>query len=758
MFSWLFRKSSTSKKAIALFENPFSTVDYEQIPSTDRTELDRFGCVQLCSNRCEISNGTVFYEVIYIKERLFRFLVFHHISWKEAEEIFNCAKTTLNTLDPWFPNNKDVVAEHLSSIMECFRLNRNWTCAHVVARLGTFDGYFTGEIKPEELDAQIEPEMYTPLHLAIKNFHYSTVSLILSKGPNLHLVNFKNHSVLHYAAASTQAIAALMLTQDGLVDEILRKDDKGCTALHLACFSQKFDIVFEFLKFGLTVRMLTLTPPGSQRKSLSNEKNEASDETMKVVVNFSEQDFEDIDCQDIHCAGSPLHWTKHKRLMEKLIKYAFPLSSRNANGETALHVASRRLRLKCVICLLCAGCKVNAQNLFGNTALHLSVKEDDLVVPQTLIVFDANINAENHLQQSVRHVAAKSARNEAILYLLSGLGAKRCSQSKTSVKDGSKSSLTVSPCTSGCSSTGDFEGNVNERLFDVDLKYDRLFKDFLFRDILKQKQSRTPQEVAKEKGVNMLCLDGGGIKGLISVQMLIEVQKYLKRPLHSYFKWFSGTSTGSFICASLALGKSVDTIRSTYFRFKDRVFTGDKPYSSESLEAVITEAVGTEMKMEDILTKFGKYVIIPTVVANRRPMKLHKFRSFPSAKELFEESGKKNLVEQMLPDRDKDLNNYCKYESRKMEVWKACRASGAAPIYFRAYQNFLDGGLISNNPTMDTLTEFEHYNAALEAIGKGDQCQQLDLVLSIGTGKSLIESSEMVDIEKVCTQPKKANI
>ncbi|VDQ06345.1 unnamed protein product [Trichobilharzia regenti] len=37
----------------------------------------------------------------------------------------------------------------------------------------------------------------------------------------------------------------------------------------------------------------------------------------------------------------------------------------------------------------------------------------------------------------------------------------------------------------------------------------------------------------------------------------------------------------------------------------------------------------------------------------------------------------------------------------------AARASGAAPTYFRPCGRFLDGGLISNNPTLDILTEIQ---------------------------------------------------
>jgi patatin-like phospholipase/acyl hydrolase len=51
-------------------------------------------------------------------------------------------------------------------------------------------------------------------------------------------------------------------------------------------------------------------------------------------------------------------------------------------------------------------------------------------------------------------------------------------------------------------------------------------------------------------------------------------------------------------------------------------------------------------------------------------------------------------------------------------VWRAARATGAAPSYFRAFGRFLDGGLIANNPTLDALTEIHEYNMALTSVGR----------------------------------------
>ena len=52
-------------------------------------------------------------------------------------------------------------------------------------------------------------------------------------------------------------------------------------------------------------------------------------------------------------------------------------------------------------------------------------------------------------------------------------------------------------------------------------------------------------------GGRLLCLDGGGIRGLVLVQMLLEIEKLEQTPIVHMFDWIAGTSTGGI----LALGK-----------------------------------------------------------------------------------------------------------------------------------------------------------------------------------------------------------
>jgi len=50
------------------------------------------------------------------------------------------------------------------------------------------------------------------------------------------------------------------------------------------------------------------------------------------------------------------------------------------------------------------------------------------------------------------------------------------------------------------------------------------------------------------------------------------------------------------------------------------------------------------------------------------------------------------------------------------------------------FGRFLDGGLISNNPTLDTLTEIEEYNLALYKTNRAHEMHDPSLVVSVGTG------------------------
>ena len=62
-------------------------------------------------------------------------------------------------------------------------------------------------------------------------------------------------------------------------------------------------------------------------------------------------------------------------------------------------------------------------------------------------------------------------------------------------------------------------------------------------------------------------------------------------------------------------------------------------------------------------------------------------------------------------------------------VWKACRASSAAPIYFTSYGDYVDGGVMANNPceyAMSEITQFYH--------DQREKAPEFSIAVSVGTG------------------------
>jgi hypothetical protein len=76
----------------------------------------------------------------------------------------------------------------------------------------------------------------------------------------------------------------------------------------------------------------------------------------------------------------------------------------------------------------------------------------------------------------------------------------------------------------------------------------------------------------------LLALDGGGIRGVLSLEILAAIESRLRGhygtdlKLADYFDYIGGTSTGAIIAAGLAFGKSVAEIRSQYETLATKIF------------------------------------------------------------------------------------------------------------------------------------------------------------------------------------------
>ena len=74
-----------------------------------------------------------------------------------------------------------------------------------------------------------------------------------------------------------------------------------------------------------------------------------------------------------------------------------------------------------------------------------------------------------------------------------------------------------------------------------------------------------PNEVEKFKraGSRILCLDGGGIRGLIQLEVLSQLERKTGKRITELFDWIIGTSTGGIIALGLVYGVYIPLFNGT---------------------------------------------------------------------------------------------------------------------------------------------------------------------------------------------------
>lgn len=206
----------------------------------------------------------------------------------------------------------------------------------------------------------------------------------------------------------------------------------------------------------------------------------------------------------------------------------------------------------------------------------------------------------------------------------------------------------------------------------------------------------------------ILALDGGGIRGVFSLEILLRIQTLLrqhyqapKMVLADYFDLFAGTSTGAIIATGLCWGMTVEEILDLYLRFGTTMFTPVpwyKPYKkylvsrydakplSEFLKRVFSEDGEGRVPalLDSVRLKKGLLVIVRNHTTGS---------AWPLT----------NNQNAIYNDPFKEDCNM------KIPVWKVVRASTAAPTYFDPEeiqlggrkQLFVDGSITPyNNPAL----------------------------------------------------------
>ena len=238
----------------------------------------------------------------------------------------------------------------------------------------------------------------------------------------------------------------------------------------------------------------------------------------------------------------------------------------------------------------------------------------------------------------------------------------------------------------------------------------------------------------------ILCLDGGGVRGLSSLMILRKIMEKVAdheggeyrslRPC-DYFDLICGTSTGGII--ALLLGRlklTVDEAMERYIMLSQSVFSVDRAHlalwkRSKSGEPKFDEKILEQKMKETVSGCYGETedsrLYDPLQVEGRASRQCHVAVVAGIANDT------KDRVPRLL--RTYERNDQC-------SIWQAARATSASPYYFNAIEigspsiTYADAGLDFCNPAW----------LAYEEMQRLWPNRDIGVFLSIGTGTESLQS------------------
>ena len=233
----------------------------------------------------------------------------------------------------------------------------------------------------------------------------------------------------------------------------------------------------------------------------------------------------------------------------------------------------------------------------------------------------------------------------------------------------------------------------------------------------------------------LLACDGGGIRGILSLEVLAALEKLLRDKtgdpnlvLADFFDYVAGTSTGAIIATCISRGMTIADIRKFYVDSGPAMFTRAgilkrfrNKFEDQKLADKLRQVLGTDAQGQPVtLGSDTLRTLLLMVMRNATTDSPWPVSNNPSAK--YNDCGLK----------DCNLN---------IPLWQLVRASTAAPTYFppemvQIGDNsflFVDGGVtMFNNPAfqMFLMSTVEPFNLNWQT-GVDNM-----LIVSVGTGTS----------------------
>ncbi|KAK8976495.1 hypothetical protein V6N11_001638 [Hibiscus sabdariffa] len=272
-----------------------------------------------------------------------------------------------------------------------------------------------------------------------------------------------------------------------------------------------------------------------------------------------------------------------------------------------------------------------------------------------------------------------------------------------------------------------------------------------------------------KQGIRILSLDGGGMKGLATVQVLQEIEKGTGKRMHELFDLICGTSTGGIFASALGIKlMSADQLEEIYRNMGKVVFSEPVPknnegaswrnkldrlyknssrsfrvvakgskHDAEKLERLLQDMCadedGDDLLIETAVKNIPKVCLVSTL-ASVTPAQPFVFRNYqypvgtPEVPLATSESSGTTMPGSPATGTQVGCKRSAFVGSCKHLLWQAIRASCAAPYYLDDFSDgvyrWLDGALLANNPTIFSIRE-------AQLLWPGTK---IDSIVSIGSG------------------------
>ena len=530
------------------------------------------------------------------------------------------------------------------------RAQPEWSPAHISVELQLGKGiYSTPHLQPF-VNSKVPDTKLTPLLMALMNHSMDIAVELLQAGALISLAGSNNSNIIHYC---TQHCTDEQL-ETLLVNASRCECEKACAALTKDTSESPLHYTAKLNDVERTKILLRNCARVGLAGVLGTPLHYAVKfNSLGVLALMLEKEPGSTELLCGLHGGTAMHWCKTIDVAMLLFKVNSPLGVKSSStGDEPLHVVASRDRVDVALALIIRNVNINAIGRYGNTPLHVAAEKGHVTIVKALIIYGARLDIKNDAGYTA-YENARNSRHKSALEILALLN----------------------PSTSLRRNT---LGYTNQRL----------------------NREHVPKSLPSR--TKLLALDGGGVKGFVICQILAVLESRTGKKTRELFDFISGTSTGAILALALSQGKPARECQKDYCAMKDEVFVGGRPYSADTLEAFLKKLYGEGETMETL--RPHPRVLVLATLADRRPVIQRMFRNYepPRWMEGYDGAGH-TFDKDLTPEEATKLHTLPSIAN--VPLWKVARYSGAAPTFFTSLDKYLDGALLANNPTIDSLVE-----------------------------------------------------